>query len=464
MKSLHNYKPTGVHRMNSLPIKQAASEQSEITFKNMPFDGKIGSNMHLIETEILQNETELYHLVDEWDDLAMSSGATVYMTPDWVLGWWKHFGKHPRRSLYVITLRYAGSLIAIAPCFTGYSTIFGKKAETRMQILGSGGSPDEQFGFMDDYGISDFLDFIVAPDFTSEAVSIFAELLIAATDDFDTISFHQVREDSFIMKYLYPALQGTHLSINIIHTDNCPYINLREYNSMDDFIKKAKSNARRRFRQTRRASMPGANFKISDKINLHETEGATEKLIELHQERWIDLGFPGVFYDARFTRFFKELIQSSHRKNRIWFKQASDMNGACAMRLMLKYNGRYYDYISGFDHNAPSAKFRPGFGILLNSVEDALSHDIETIEMLRGEEGYKYDFTDKAIKNMKLVISRPGRESIKRKMVHILAFAWKVIKSEKKVLHAHYKKNGLVRILPGYFKFRFNSVLSKLKK
>src|SRR5690625_6740537 len=74
--------------------------------------------------------------------------------------------------------------------------------------------------------------------------------------------------------------------------------------------------------------------------------------------------------------------------------------------MIIFYNGRYYDYISGFDANRPSAKYRPEIGLLLNLVEEALESGDDRIELLRGEEGHKHDFTASNLRNWK--VSRPG--------------------------------------------------------
>ena len=432
--------------------------------KDFMFPDEYSSIINDFEVELHRNRQILDQLTNEWDQLAITADTTVYMTPEWINNWWKHFGDNTWRSLHIITVRHRGNLIAFAPFYQGTTSVYGHTFEKRLQLIGSGGSPNERFGFREDYGISDFLDILVHPDYTAQVARLLAGRLIDETDNVDSILFHQLREDSFVIQHLYPMLKRSSLFLHLKHTDTCPYIDLDGQQSVNGYVKQVKSNARRRFRQTLKAAGPGGQFTVEPVNDSAAIEHDTKTMIELHQQRWNELGFPGVFSDERFELFFKELLFLMKKKNRLWYKKAVDENGTSALRMMIEFNGRYYDYISGFDTASPSSKFRPGYGILLASVEDALKSGISRIELLRGEEGYKYDFTSVSVKNYAITIRKNKRKRAGQKLMHLLSLAYVTAAKEVRVFRVNRHLYSWPARVVRYVKFRTRAVREKLAK
>ncbi len=421
-----------------------------------------------LDIRVHKERTALDDLYVEWESLAEKSKQTLCMSPDWVGSWWKHFGSdNKNRSLYIFTVYDEHKLVAIFPFYQGVTRIAGVTVERRLQLLGSGGSPNERFGFSDDYGISDFLDLIVDPEYNEEVAELFVSMLDSTELSSYHITFHQVRDDSFIKRYLYPRLEKWKGRVTLEHTDTCPYVDLTGVDSLQAFIKQSKSNARRRFRQTLRAEGIDNEYVIEAAKTPGEIEDMMESLIQLHQQRWNDIGFPGAFYDPRFRNYFEEVLFTACQNNRLWFKQAVDRAGVCASRMLLYYNGRYYDYMTGFDDNSPSVKSRPGIGLLLNLVEDAVTESTERVELLRGEESYKYDFAQQNIKNWRITIPVnrhriPGNR-LAVKIIYLCSFIYKYGSRELQLLKVQYDKVGWFKMLGGYFQFRAASIKLKIK-
>lgn len=420
----------------------------------------------LLKIKVYDTDDALEALSGLWKDLSDRVHGHIYMSNEWADCWWRYFGKNKQRSLFLITVWELDDLVALAPMYMGISKVGPYIVERRLQIIGSGGSPNEQFGYMDDYGISDFLDFLVDQRYAEEVAEIFLEIFRSDEYKIDRVTFHQAGDNSFIMNYLYPRMKSSGLEYYLAHTDTCPYIELKNQDSIKSYIKRVKSNARRRFRQTRRAIGTDEGFSIESIVLSKEISPAVERLIELHQNRWNELGFPGVFHDKRFTGFFKEIVRTSYANKWLWFKQARDESGVCALRMILKYNGRYYDYISGFDNDCPSSKYRPGIGLLLDLVEETIDENIERIELLRGEEGYKYDFTSNNFKNWRLSFSPRDQKKplsvFAEVPLKVVALLYKLTTRELRLLKVHRQKNGTLKMFGGYLSFRANSLRLKL--
>lgn len=422
-----------------------------------------------LNVDVHTSEAVFGDLAEEWNDLVMRADAPLCMSLEWIQTWWRHFGRNSHRQLYIVTIRDGKDLIGLAPFYVGYSNLGKRVLSRRLQIIGSGGSRNERWGFKNDYGISDFLDIIVDPEFTKPASTLLMEVLSVLIENVDEITFHQVRDDSFIKQYLFPLLESKNWNMTYAHTDTCPYVDLSDISELGELIKGVKSNARRRQRQTLRAMDGKApEFLITEVVGTKGLGKATNRLIELHQERWNELGFPGVFHDDRFTSFFKDLIKISDQNGWLWFKEAQDEQGVSASRMLIQFNGRYYDYISGFDPESPSAKYRPGFGLLLEVIQDALRQNTSRIELLRGEEGYKYDFTDLNFKNWEISLRKDTHKSLSQQFAHrflqLVSTVYITIGKEKELLAVQRAKAGLLKALLGYISFRTESVRRKLKR
>lgn len=420
-----------------------------------------------LKIQVYESENSFEALSSLWHDLTKRTGGHIYMSNEWAECWWRYFGKNKQRSLFFITVWKLDELIALAPMYIGYSRLGPFIIERRLQIIGSGGSPNEQFGYLDDYGISDFLDFLVDEVYAKEVAFLLLDFFRSNKYGIDTVTFHQAGDESFIMKYLYPLINESGMEYELLHTDNCPFIDLRNQVSLTRYIKQVKSNARRRFRQTIRAIEAEDGYVIESVDTSKEITSAVERLINLHQNRWNQLGFPGVFHDRRFTGFFKEIVRTACSKNWLWFKQARDQSGVCALRMILKYNGRYYDYISGFDNDCPSSKYRPGIGLLLNLVENAIGEKVDRIELLRGEEGYKYDFTTDNFKNWRLSLSVARQKNkiptIVRLSLKVTSLLYKYILRELRLIRVQYQQKGVLKMVWGYLNFRAQSLRLKIK-
>lgn len=422
---------------------------------------------HKLRIQIYDTEDSFEALSVHWNELAEKVQGHIYMSNEWAKCWWRYFGKNKQRFPFFITVWHLDELVALAPMYIGTSKLGPFVVERRLQIIGSGGSPNEQWGYLDDYGISDFLDFLVDEAYARDVAGLLLKFFRSNRYGIDTVIFHQAGDESFIMKYLYPQIEESDLRYDLQHTDTCPTIDLRDQDSLPSYIKQVKSNARRRFRQTLRAVGTEDGFEIETIDSSKEITSSVERLIALHQERWNQLGFPGVFHDKRFTGFFKEIVRSANLQNWLWFKQARDQSGICALRMILKYNGRYYDYISGFDNDCPSSKYRPGIGLLLDLVEEAIDEKITRIELLRGEEGYKYDFTSDNFKNWRLTFTpeNPGSKfvSAARVLLKVAATLYKYTSREFRLIQVQYRRYGILKMFWGYLNFRAESIRQKLK-
>lgn len=404
---------------------------------------------------------------EDWNELVQLSNAPFCVTKEWISLWWKCFGENKNRLLNNVLIKIEGKVVAIAPFYIGFSNLGEGFAFTRLQIVGSGGSKNEQWGYPNDYGISDFLDVIVHPEYNEVVSDILADLLGKYIEFIDEIKFLQIRDDSFIKQELYPKIEKGNYDHQLEVTDECSYIDLKGIDSIKDYIKKNNSSsARRRLRQTLRAINDDKEFVIKEVDEENEIQKAKNHLIKLHQDRWNEIGYPGVFHDKRFREFFDGLLDSCINNDWLYFKETIDEEGVSSSRMLVRFDGKYYDYLSGFDPESPSSRYRPGYGLLIDVIEEAISKNVRYVELLRGQESYKHDFTEKKFKNWMLSIKgKQGKNLINTSLknyIKVTANLYSMITKESTLLNVQYETTGVLRAFPKYFSFRWNTVKQKL--
>lgn len=402
-----------------------------------------------------------------WNDLVQLSNSPLCVTKEWISLWWDCFGENRNRLLNIVAIKFEGEIIAIAPFYIGFSNIGKRYSYTRLQLIGSGGSKNEQWGYPNDYGISDFLDIIVHPEYNDLVSDVITELLGKYIEFIDEMKFLEVRDDSFIKQALWPKIKKTNWDHHITAIDRCPFIDLQGIESIRDYVKKNNSSsARRRFRQTLKAINDDKEFCIREVTGRNEVQLAKDRLIKLHQDRWNEIGYTGVFHDKRFRKFFDELLDDCIKNNWLYFKETMDTEGVSSSRMLIRFNGKYYDYLSGFDPESPSSKYRPGYGLLLDVIEEAISKKIRYVELLRGQERYKHDFSDLKINNWGVSIKGNKKESVLnislRNSVKVVANLYSIIAKESTLLNVQFKTIGIIKAFPSYFSFRWNTLKEKL--
>lgn len=417
-----------------------------------------------IRTECINNEDSFKKMCDQWSDLAIKADVPVYMSFDWLSRWWKHFGRHPKRELFVIAVYRGAELIGLAPMFLGISSIGPVVIQKRLHLMGSGVSHNEFLGFTDDYGYSDLLDFIVHPGYRTIVADQITELLFANAMNVDVICLQHVSDDSFVMTNIFPRLENRLKELRLEKTDECPYLVLPD--SMDEYKDNhlGSSSRRRRFRNN--LNPVGNKYAIEKITNWDKAKERLEILIELHQERWNRRGYPGTFYDERHRNFMLDMSKMACEKGWLWFAEARGDNNFGAVRMALKYNESYYDWLSGFDGTASISKYRPGLGLLSLMIKEGIDSGASKVEFLRGAERYKFDFTRQSRYNWRMTIPLYLRKSffrvLQNKLLNSLTEGYYRLQREWTLLKVHYQEKGFFKMFYSYGAFRADTISEKL--
>jgi CelD/BcsL family acetyltransferase involved in cellulose biosynthesis len=422
----------------------------------------LDSHSGILGVEVIRDPANLSALEHEWEDLATRASVPVFQSFDWMSLWWKHFGLHTDRTLHAVTVRREGVLVAILPLFEEREGFPGIIVRRRLRLMGAGVPNPGSYGLLSVYGPTDYLGAIVDPAYANDVAGAFASHIMRDCTDVDDLLLEHVPAGSFILAHLIPLLRDGGRTIRLEQTDGCPRLSLPP--SMEAFFASLGSNTRRRLTQARKAV--GELFAIQNVTTVAEFDPAYRALVALHQRRWNELGFAGLFSDSRFTAFHRELSIRFLTKGILSLKSAQADGTSIAVRLLYLYNGGCYDYLSGFDDRAPASRRRPGMALLLDAMEEAIGKGFHTMDFLRGDEGYKFDFTNEVRWNSRVHVDLGYGRSLPIRVLSGASGLWRSMRhhlfQEWSLLEVQLRRQGIIRGVPSYLGFRLKRL--QLKK
>jgi CelD/BcsL family acetyltransferase involved in cellulose biosynthesis len=418
-----------------------------------------------ITVRCVSSVEEFSQLQQAWSELAMASDSTIYQTFEWSYLWWENYSTKQQFNLHILLFYSDTQLVGLAPLFIYKKNIFNRTFYKILRFLGTGNAFGMSFGLFSDNGPSDYLDILLLPGFESNVAKSFWEYLNNQHNLYDKIEFVNLREDSKFINYFVPVINKSQFKYRRYKAECCPYI--KKPKSIDDFLQALPASVRRRMLQTYKAAEEGKLYKIQKHVSNENIQKAYDELVQLHQERWNRIGYLGFFYDKKYSDFFANIFRVFLSNGWIWFKSAYSDNQCVASRLAFKYNSRYYDYLSAFDDLAPAAKRRPGLALLLDMLKDAISDNSLCLDLLRGDEQYKFELTTSHNYNWDFVITNLHKRS---KSIHIfqtMLMSIKLLcfinKREIKLFKVQQMQHGFFSSIFYYIRFRFKNLVSKIK-
>lgn len=416
-----------------------------------------------ITMEVIRDPGKLLSLREEWNDLARKSSATIFQTHEWLSLWWKHFGAAGNRTLHILIFRHDEKLIGIIPLFLDAQILLGFRVYKRLRLLGCGVTNKNSHTALADSGPSDFLDFIILPEFRSRVVAMFLGYVLDHPFLYDEVELVNILDEGIAKREIPGQLEALGLHCEVTRMEICP--RLRTPPSLEQYLKGLNPHVRRRLLQAKKIFARDDKYTIETVTN-ETLPCAFSDLVKLHQLRWNRLGYPGLFYEPRFERFQEEMIRSCWDQGWIWFKTVRLEGVRIAARMIFQFNGRMYDYTTGFDDRSPGSKHRPGLAILLEALEDAITLNYHSVELLRGDEAYKFELTSEVnyIWNIRFYNSKTHR-SIRSRLAHVLRMIEHVahmLLKERLLLVVQEGQHGFPVGAFQYIRFRFGNLLRKL--
>lgn len=415
----------------------------------------------ILKIKIINTLEELQLIKSDWDKLVEISSATIYQRSCWLFTWWKYYHNPKIDQMLVLLFYNKDNLVGIAPLYIHKDTFLGKVFFKSIHFIGSETLFSKTFGLFNDNSPSDYSDVICSPGFERIVIETLINFLMENKDLYDEIIFTNLNTQSIAYKYLPELLKDKDLKFILKEGEMCPYIQTPR--SFEEYLNSRVPSVKRRLTQSWKES--GKLFKIQKSRSYEELKNFLNEIKDLHQTKWNRIGFPGFFGDHRYEKFFNEFIDLCYNDGTIWCAKAHSNNRTIAGRLAFKYKGKFYDYLSGIDDTAPEAKRRPGLVLLMEMINDAITENIPVIDLLRGDESYKKDFTNlyNTNWNMRIYKSNINLRSIFIINLLVLKFLQILILREITLFKIWKKIYPLPNSIYEYTLSRIKSLIKKLK-
>jgi CelD/BcsL family acetyltransferase involved in cellulose biosynthesis len=303
----------------------------------------------------------------EWNELLRSSEANCpFLTWEWLHTWWKHLAGSS--ALRLLAVRDNHELIALAPLRQVDGSV---RWFSRLEFLGTG-----QAG-------SDYLDIIVRSGREADAVRALSRF---ARSRKLTLRFDRLPSVSAAAK-LAGRLSDEGWSSTTAPNGTCPVIRLAGH-TWDSYL--ATLGAAHRANVRRRMKGLSQRFELwFEQITTEaDRRAALAALVEFHDRRYISRGGSTAFASPELRAFHDEATRRA--MDRGWLRLYSlKLNGALAAVMYgFAYNGRFYFYQHGFDHQYQQHSV--GLVLMALTIRAAIDEGLHEFDMLWGVEPYKW--------------------------------------------------------------------------
>jgi CelD/BcsL family acetyltransferase involved in cellulose biosynthesis len=306
-------------------------------------------------------------IVCDWTALwERCPAATTFQRPEWILSWMRAF--QPEQPL-IVEVRDGSRLVGIAPFL-----IYKEGTHRTLGLMGG--------------GVSDYLDVLVEghsvqhnalnEDGIPRTLSAILSWITRPEFPWDMLNFTDLSSAS-------PLLTLAGNGIRSSHHDVCTHFlvppgtkHIREVISKHKY-----ENIRNaRFRLQRDGT---ARIELATQETVNEFLNA---LFALHGTRWGQLGKPGVLADDGIQAFHRDVARELLRRGVLRFYGLRLEAHPVAMLYSFFEREVVYCYLQGFD--PAYAKLSTGTLLLGTAIQDAIHEDKKRIDLLRGQESYKY--------------------------------------------------------------------------
>jgi CelD/BcsL family acetyltransferase involved in cellulose biosynthesis len=334
---------------------------------------KKGLNVELI---VYRDESGFVTLRDEWDALlGRSRFDTIFLTWEWQSTWWRHLGVQ-RGPLYLLAAREADRLIGILPLYLSESS--GIQSLT---IVGC-------------VEVSDYLDLIIE---AGQEDTVYRALLSWLTGPeapaWDTLELCNSPAASLAHTRLAELARARDFPVEVTQEDVCPVITLPQPGDGEDgwelylaaLDKKERHEIRRKLRRIEREA-PTAALRIV--YGGAEMTEAMESFIALHRLSRPD---KHAFMTEEMQAYFRAVAAVLAERGWLQLSFLDIEDRPAASYFCFDYHGDILVYNSGYDATA-SPHLSPGWVLLAQLIQLAITEGRTRFDFLQGNEDYKYRF------------------------------------------------------------------------
>jgi len=321
-------------------------------------------------------------LFEPWEELrSKASHSPIFASHDFASAWLRYYGTGAEP--FVLLAESGGALVGALPLCVMHAR-FGKRS---IRLLGD--------------GYADYSDALVDPD-SPAACDALVDALFRELKQWDSVYLRYLSKESQLLRSLTPSRRADWLVCGKSGMED-PYI---------EVVGAWPGQVSRQFSQqlrSKRRKLEKAHGEVSVSWGTtpSEVSGGLEVLYRLHRLRWETMKGALSKYSIAAARqehggMFTRLAERQHTL----LVTLSVANRPIALAVNLVDGDTIYYCQTAFDPEF--AKYSPSALLLAELVNYCDSHGAGVLDLLRGDESYKYRWTDKSRNLSEVWLSRPG--------------------------------------------------------
>src|SRR5262245_11886398 len=364
--------------------------------------------MNKLTVEEMHGVDALGVLRAEWQALFNASGASPFLSWEWVSAWQQWLSRS--RTPYLLGARDGNKLVGLLPLGTEELQPLGLPIKVRrLSLLGEG------------IGGADYLDVLALPEYAQEAASAIFDRL-ARRLSFDILELDGLAADSPNLQLLARRFgPDANFHYRLMPRFVCPQVELA--GDWAAVLKRSRraDNFKRRLRQLRQRD--GFEYRVITQPA--ESEAAFERFLNLHDACWTDRGGSDVTGHESLRSFHRDVVGRLAEAGLLRFDELWVEGGCRASIYGLDDGKSFYYYNAGYDLAWKNASL--GLVLLGLSIECAIQRGIGRYDFLRGTETYKFDWSNTTRETVSVLVARrslPAKLFIAREQTQLAVRAF----------------------------------------
>lgn len=336
-------------------------------------------------------------LREEWNELLDNSFTnTIFLRFEWLEAWLESMGGD--RNLFVVTIREENQLVLAAPfCFT-------KRAFGACTIA-----------FLGD-GYADLSDILVRRGYEYALTSLWT-WLTRVSNFWDCLDLKFVPEDMLLLRDKNLFTQTKSIDISFKLKMSSPFLKIE--NQWRDHL--SRQYRQQIGRKRRRLEDSYGKLLVEIATTPNDVQLALDIFYSMHQQRWIGMkkdisNYAITSVRDQHQKLFMNLASSEYTFVMILKTQEKPV----AVVINMIYEGRMYYCQPTFDPEF--SKFSPSQLLIAELLDYCVVHNISVFDFLRGDEGYKFEWTADKIQLYNLYINK---SNIKAKLAKLWYLNWR---------------------------------------
>jgi CelD/BcsL family acetyltransferase involved in cellulose biosynthesis len=359
---------------------------------------------------LLDDIRELEACRVEWEELLTASAADRPMlSPLWLLSWWRTFGGVDGRRLCTWTFRVKERLVGLVPMLLRRHRHFGVLPMRRLELLGNGERESDEI-------MSEYLGPIVARGYEDAVADALVGQLASEKIRWQEMVLSGLDGDAPAVVALVAALSRQGWPWELGSSTCCPFIKLPS--RWDDYLSGLSRNHRSWANRSMRSfrDWAGSAWRLDRAVTDADLARGRTILVELHGQRWIKDGRPGVFTSPLFLRFHDEVMPRLLDQKALDLCWLSVRGRPIAVLYNIVWRNRIYFYQSGRAVDVPK-DIRPGVVLHLEAIKRAIEEGREEYDFLGGAARYKMQLASNTHPLVSIRIVRPGLAETARNLL-----------------------------------------------